>query len=113
MKKEHFITQKKLIEVQINNLKIELLKLKQEYIKSNAKFEVGQKVKIITPPHKFWIANGEEGMTEHKERFAYIEGYAVDHMNNVCPKLKKAKKDGTISKHDDWCRGERSIIEKL
>lgn len=112
MKKEQFIREKTQIEDKIKSLKIQIEQLKQEYINSNAKFEIGQKVKIITPPHKFYTLGNKEGMTQHKERFAYIYGHRVDYKNDVCFMLKKAKIDGTISKHDDYFNEIKSTIEK-
>ena len=48
MTKEEFRTKKEIINSKINELKNEMIKLKKEYIGSNAKYRIGRMVFITT-----------------------------------------------------------------
>jgi hypothetical protein len=101
MNKEEFIAKKAIIQEKIDTLKCEMMDLKQAYIDSNAPFPVGSKVCIINPPSEGWAFDNRERIhIPERRRYAYIEGYII-FCDEVFPKLKKAKKDGSMSKAAD------------
>lgn len=114
MDKREFLYRKKLVMGQIHALNTNLDKLEEKYIKENAKFKIGEKVKIITPPYKYYsVSTGEEKITNHNERFAFIAGFEIDYKGDVIPILKKAKKDGSISLINDRYIANKSYIERI
>lgn len=82
MTKEEFRTKKEIINSKINELKNEMIKLKNEYIGSNMKYPIGSKVCITTNESK---------------RYAYVKDYRIDFSDNIEPLFNKVKKDGTMS----------------
>jgi hypothetical protein len=82
MTKEEFRTKKEIINSKMNELKNEMIKLKKEYIGSNAKYPIGSKVCITTNESK---------------RYAYVKDYRIDFSDNIEPLFNKVKKDGTMS----------------
>lgn len=112
MKKENYLQQKEAIELRISQEKAKLENLKMRYIQSHSPYEIGQKVKIVTPPHKIYtVGTWVESMSEHKERFAYVDGYEIEYGDNVRPILKKAKKDGSKSLQRDYYNESFSYLE--
>ena len=113
MKKEDYIKQKSAIEQRIAHEKELLESLRKHYIDANSIFEIGQKVKIVTPPHQYWPLNGKEKrMSKHEERFAFVDGYSIRYNGDIEPVFKKAKKDGTISLQRDYYNQSYSYLEK-
>ncbi len=113
MDKKDYLQNKKETEAKIQAEKEWLAELKREYIESNAEYEIGERVKVVTPPHKYYsLGGGKEGVTEHKERFAYVDGYEITYEGNVKPILKKEKKDGTLSKQKDHYNENSSYLER-
>lgn len=82
MTKEEFRTKKEIINLKMNELNNEMIKLKKEYIKSNMKYPIGSKVCITTNESK---------------RYAYVKDYRIDFSDNIEPLFNKVKKDGTMS----------------
>lgn len=101
MNKEEFIAKKAIIQEKMDAVKREMMDLKQAYIDSNAPFPVGSKICIINPPFEGWAFDNRERIhIPERRRYAYIEGYTII-FDEVYPKLKKAKKDGSMSKAAD------------
>lgn len=80
MNKEKFIEAKKDINLQISKLRDLEKQLISDYIESNKKFNIGDRVKNI----------------KHNE-FGFVNSFDVDWMYNVKSICKKEKKDGTQS----------------
>jgi hypothetical protein len=90
MTKSEYIKNKQKIEDQIRDLRQKLKYLKSEYIEANRIFKDGEKVKVTNA-------------TNSKEKFAFVYGYTVDSFSNdLVPKIKRCKKDGTMSKVNDY-----------
>ena len=87
MTKLEYIENKQKIKNQITDLRQQLKSLESEYIESNRVFKDGEKVRVTK------TSNG-------KEKFAFVYGYTLTFNEKPVPKLKKCKKDGTISKVD-------------
>lgn len=95
MTKEDYIRQKDEIKEEKRKLDNKLLKLKCDYIDTNKKFELGDKVEITTPSYKHhW--SGE--IIPETKRFAYVSGFEVDFRSEVTTLFYRAKKDGQPSK---------------
>ena len=91
-----------------------LASLRAEYIASNSEYEIGERIKVITPSQKFYrFDSGAEGMTNRTKQFAYVDGYEITWDGSVIPTLKKEKKDGTISKQSLYYSGKPSFIERV
>ena len=114
MDKKDYLQNKKEAEEKIQAEKEWLAEIKREYIESNAEYDVGERVKVVTPPHKYWtLGTRKEGMTEHAERFAYVDGYEITYKGDIKPTLKKEKKDGTVSKQRDYYNEQTSYLERV
>ena len=112
MEKEQYITNKKEIETKINDLRIELKNLNNQYISSKTDFSSGERVKVFTPERKasFMGKPGNELLPE-KTRFAYFERYEIDYSGDLVPILSKEKKDGTPSKIRDYVGGAEMVLK--
>lgn len=88
MRKDVYIELMNKIKESRKELSEQEIKVKKEYIAANAKFKVGEKVKITN--------DGYFAFLRESERFAFISGHQI-HLNQVVPILKSCKKDGTIS----------------
>jgi hypothetical protein len=104
MNKLEYIQQKESIEAQIKELRDKLIVLNKQYISDNAEFEIGEKVKVITPEEKGWRAE--------KTRFAFVKSFGIGYNNEVRPILVKIKKDGTASQYSDYLFSYE-IVEKI
>lgn len=113
MEKEQYLKELKELNDSMDSLKNKLRVLKTSYIADNSNFKIGDKVKIVSPPHPFFSIGGKKVITSHSERFAYVDGFEIDYNKDVVPTLKKAKKDGSISQHKDWFNSNNSHIEKV
>lgn len=105
MEKSEFLTRKNEIENSIKALNDEKKRLENEYINSQRVFADNEKIEIITKEHPYWtLGSGNEiaGINPEEKRFAFVVGYRINYQNEVEPRLKKCKKDGTISKMDDY-----------
>jgi hypothetical protein len=102
MTKEEFISTHEGLRDQIDSIKESIEATKNHYIETNRKFQDGQKVKITTPDRNMYSFSDDDYST-HKGsvRFAYVSGYKVNYSSEVEILLKKAKKDGTMSKVND------------
>jgi CRISPR/Cas system-associated endonuclease/helicase Cas3 len=89
MTKSDYIVNKQEIEDHIRDLRKKLKSLESEYIESNRVFKDGEKVRVTN------TSNG-------KEKFAFVYGYEIRFNAKLKPKLKKCKKDGTMSKVDHF-----------
>ncbi len=96
MNKEEFKSKKEIISSKINELNNEMIKLKKEYIRSNAKYPIGSKVCITTNESK---------------RYAYVKDYRIDFFDNIEPLFNKVKKDGTMSKENLYVSLTNATIE--
>lgn len=111
MNKEEFIAKKAIIQEKMDTVKREMMDLKQAYIDSNSPFPVGSKICIINPPFEGWAFDNRERIhIPEKRRYAYVEGYEI-FFDEVFPKLKKAKKDGSMSKTNDNVSFEKCKME--
>lgn len=113
MTKEEFRTKKEIINSKINELKNEMMKLKKEYIESNAKYPIGSKVCITTPAYTAIRLSDLESVTvPERKQYAYVKGYRiVDFLDTVEPLFSKVKKDGTVSKADFYVSLTNATIE--
>ena len=118
MQKIEYEQRKLEIEATIKALKEELNQLQDEFISHHRIFADFEKVKIITKAHPYWTSesmNEPAGICPEETRYAFVVGYDV-HMywgNTVMPKLKKCKKDGSISKVDDYFNPRFETIESI
>lgn len=111
MDKSYFETRKAEIQSETDSWKQEMRDLEDEYISSNQRFPIGSKVCITTPAHTGMVLSTcETVMFPEEKRYSYVIGYEIRY-GEVVPKLMKAKKDGTISKMQDYMSFERSIVE--
>ena len=104
MTKLEYIENKQKIEDTIRDLRQQLKSLESQYIESNRIFKDGEKVKITTKEHPFWtISKGKSvsGISPKRERFAFVYEYEL-FCDEPKPVLKKCKKDGTMSKVNDY-----------
>lgn len=62
MNKEEFKSKKEIISSKINELYNEMIKLKKEYIRSNAKYPIGSKVCITTPASTYIRLDNHESV---------------------------------------------------
>lgn len=90
---------------QIVHLKKEINSIREDYIRENKEFEIGEKVVIVIPGFKTNMGSRPE-----RKRFAIICGYGAQDDGKMYYILYKCKKDGTASKHSDqlW-HGEKII----
>lgn len=105
MEKSEFLTRKNQIENSIKALNDEKKRLENEYINSQRVFTDNEKIEIVTKEHPYWtFSKGKEiaGIRPEEKRFAFVVGYKINYQNDVVPILKKCKKDGTISKLEDY-----------
>lgn len=111
MNKSYFEKRKAEIQLEIDSWKQELRDLEDEYKNSNQKYPIGSKICITAPEHTGWkLMSKETVLFPERKRYAYVVGYEI-RCNNVIPILKKAKKDGTISKVYDSIMFETGHIE--
>lgn len=111
MKKEKYIAQVKALNETIRQAKLKLQKTNEEYIETNRKLEIEQIVTIRTPKHKTWVlGSNEERIIPEQKRKAVVVGFKINRDMEVEPVLKKIKKDGTISKLNDYLYRHDKII---
>lgn len=116
MKKIEYEQRRLDIEASIKALKEELKQLQDEYISHHKVFADFEKIEVITREHPYWTSNsGKEpaGIKPETRRHAFVVGYEIDWRNNVVPKLKKCKKDGTISNIRDSFDPRIDIIKSV
>lgn len=98
MTKEEFKAKKEIINSKINELNNEMIKLKKEYIRSNAKYPIGSKVCITTPASTCTRLDNQESIViPEKKQYAYVKDYIIDFFDNIEPQFRRVKKDGTMS----------------
>jgi nitrogenase molybdenum-iron protein alpha/beta subunit len=105
MKKEQYAERIQQIEDSIDKLSQEKESLIANYIDSNRQFLDGQKVEITTKEHPYWTTSQQKepaGIIPESKRFAFVVGYRVNHEGSLEVLLKESKKDGTISKKNDY-----------
>lgn len=83
------------------------IKLKDDFILKNAKFELGEKVKVVTPESKNF-----ERINPEKIEFGFIGERYVNDRGEIKYEVYKIKKDGTQSSHKLWV-WYNNIIEKF
>jgi len=88
MDKQRFLLTKEELERQIADLKNRLNDAKNEYIESNSKFKLLDRV-IVT--------NGKG-----QQREVSVCGFELNYSNDVTIKAKKIKKDGSVSVQSDY-----------
>lgn len=108
MRKEEYLLEKEDIKNRIQAEKDHLKELDSKYIRANLLYSIRERVKIVTPPYKYW-----NKMTEHTERYAYVIGYEINYSGDVIPILKKEKKDGTMGQIKDYFNSNTSYIERI
>lgn len=112
MNKEEFISKRDTINSKINELNNEMIRLKKEYIESNIKYPIGSKVCITTPASVYTSLHDLTSVTvPETKQYAYIVGYRIEYFGDLKPLIKKAKKDGTISKTYLYVNLENVVIE--
>ena len=84
MTKEDYELKVEKLDNEINALKNEKSKLKNLYIDANKKYDVGEKVCVLTK--------------NDKEEYAFIKWISIGYKNDIQYSLFKCKKDGTPSK---------------
>ncbi len=87
MELSDYIEKGQSINTKINSLNLELKKLERLYIDSNKEFSIGEKV---------ILAKGSK-----KERFAFVCNITI-YNNKIDYRFLKAKKDGQMSKIQDY-----------
>jgi hypothetical protein len=87
MELSDYIEKRESINTKINSLNLELKKLERLYIDSNKEFSIKEKV---------ILAKGTK-----KERFAFISNIIISN-NKINYRLFRAKKDGQVSRFDDY-----------
>jgi hypothetical protein len=116
MKKKCYQERRCEINTGIEKLKHELNMLNDEYMDSNHNdLQVGEKIQIITPARNLRRLGSDDIIPYPEEiRIAYVVGFEIGgypNTDDVIPTLKKAKKDGSISKVNDWLFG--NTIRKI
>lgn len=102
MTKEEYMSKTKELYDKIHEAEKQLGELKKEYMESSplAKFKIGEKVRVYCPERTVSLLGGKHTYPE-ETRYAYVKGLELDFHLNVKLKLFKAKKDGSMSKHED------------
>lgn len=113
MKREEYLKAKKESQERIKSEQELQKQLREKYIKANALYNIGERIKVVSIPHKSFSVNGGVKMTKHTERFAFVDGYDITMDGFVKPTLKKEKIDGSISKQSDYFNEATSHIERL
>lgn len=102
MTKEEYMSKTKVLYDKIHEAEKQLSELKKEYMESSplAQFKPGEKVKVFSPERTVTYSDGDYTCPE-ETRYAYVKGLELDFHLNVKLRLFKAKKDGSMSKHED------------
>lgn len=102
MTKEEFLSKNRELFEKISEIRRQQHILREEYIASSplAQFKPGEKVKVFSPERTVTYSGGDYTYPE-ETRYAYVKGLELDFHSNVKLKLFKAKKDGSMSKHED------------
>lgn len=108
MTKEEYLKELEILNNIIKKANESIMLLRDKYIEANKEFEIGEKVKIITPTKRDW----DDKIIPQKERFGIVYGYKLSYQNNINYLICKPKTDGGMSKINDtvW---DREIIEKI
>ena len=78
------------IDKQMAALREKRIAIRKQYIEDNKPYPIGSKVRV------FDKSNGSV-------QYGFVTGYELSHFDNkILPKVKKMKKDGTMSKVNLW-----------
>jgi hypothetical protein len=85
MTEKEYIKEVSEIDKQMSALREKRITLRQKYIEDNKPYPIGTKVRV------FDKSNGSV-------QYGFVVGYEVSYCGGkICPKVKKMKKDGTMS----------------
>lgn len=90
MNKEDYLSQMKTLEDIIIGAREQQSILRRQYIDANKKFDVNERIRIITPGFRR-VTPDEHGRTRIPEevRYAYVEGYTIDAQGKITYLLSK------------------------
>ncbi|MBC5620476.1 MULTISPECIES: hypothetical protein [Butyricimonas] len=90
MNREDYLSQMKALEDIIIDARSQQDTLRQQYIDANKKFDVNERIRIITPGFRR-VTPDEQGRTRIPEdvRYAYVEGYTIDSQGKITYLLAK------------------------
>jgi len=89
-----------------------LVDIKNAYIDSNKRFDVGDKIEIKSPERK--VGWGSSKVIPESTRIAFVVGHKVSWYDNSIEYLvKKAKKDGTVSSVNDYYQSSFDVLTLL
>jgi hypothetical protein len=85
MTEKEYIKKSSEIDEQMTALRKKRIALREKYIEDNKPFPIGTKVRV------FDKSNGSV-------QYGFVVGYELSYIGSkICPKVKKMKKDGTMS----------------
>ncbi len=78
------------IDKQMAALREKRIAIRNQYIEDNKPFPIGTKVRVLDK------SNGSV-------QYGFVVGYELSYVDSkICPKVRKMKKDGTMSKVNLW-----------
>ena len=113
MTKEEFLASMRELEETIAKYREQEKQLKEQYINENKKFELDEKVKIITPAYKRSIPdeNGRRYMPQDF-KYGFVEDYEVDNQGNIRYVLAKMNATCKKSQHRTYYT-DMDLLEKV
>lgn len=107
MTREEYIIERAEINIKISHLQDKLTGMNKIYIKEHAGFDVGDRVRVISPGFEYF---GKQ--TPEKIEYGYVYGFDLSAGGFVSIRLSKEKKNGTPSKFNNLFVGYGAKIEK-
>ncbi len=92
---------------QIHTLKREIEVMKANHIQEHKRFDLGEKVEVVTKEHRS-VSFSRELIPETK-RFAFVKSFNVHTDGSISTDLYKCRKDGKVSSHNDYLVQEYQI----
>lgn len=86
----------------INELHAELREARQEHIDTYKPYNIGDKLKLTRIAVAGMNSEGEYTVSPERIYYAYVYDFRIGGSGNVIPKLKKAKKDGSMGKREEY-----------
>lgn len=113
MKKETYLKRLQKSVEKIKELTDSVEKLKKDYIKANTEFEIGSRVRLVTPMKDSSEPDGRS-KTRRLETIVYVSGYEINDDGRIVAILhKESKKERRMLQMQQWYNPENSFIERI
>ena len=90
MTEKEYIKKDSEIDEQMAALRKKRIALREKYIEDNKPFPIGSKVRVFDK-------------SNNSVQYGFVVGYELSYVDSkICPKVRKMKKDGTMSKVNLW-----------